>query len=524
MNENNQLPDLNNTEQAATTPVNTEQNAIAPTGEGALQYPISRPDIIFSYIMLLLGVLFPFWFVGYQSAAGKTIWLLLAIIAAGAYMLCSGRRLTAKTGVIALALAAFALHYSFVTDWFVNTMCGMALLLLLPIWLASFAKTELGGGYLFFDFLNSAVCRPFSNFGAAIKCGKQKGAGKVWLGLLIALPFVAIAISLLSSDTAFSAFLNEIVGDLDAFKIGVDIFRVGVGLLVGLFVFGACYGALCKRKFGITRQKADSARSAMKVLPYVTACVALSAIAAVYLLYIVSQSVYLFLAFRNMLPAGYGIAEYARSGFFEFCVLAGINLILVAAVKGLTASGKLLKGLMIGISAFSLLLCAAVTAKLLLYIEGYGLTMLRVCASFGTILQAVMLICLIVGIITGKRTAGAGLSVVAVLLLVFSFSNPQYQIARYNIAQYENGSHAELDTDYLVHSLNGRSYSITLPYLAEHSDEFPDYSIIFNYDDKPMSSERLDSLVGIDGIFTLSSDRVAARQAIETYLETMAKK
>ena len=50
------------------------------------------------------------------------------------------------------------------------------------------------------------------------------------------------------------------------------------------------------------------------------------------------------------------------------------------------------------------------------------------------------------------------------------WSDPDYQIARYNLAKYQSCAHQSLDTDYLVYTLEGRAYTVLLPYLDAHEE------------------------------------------------------
>ena len=91
-------------------------------------------------------------------------------------------------------------------------------------------------------------------------------------------------------------------------------------------------------------------------------------------------------------------AEYARHGFFELCAVTAINLAVIFAAKLLSQEGrgKLLRIEVILLSVFTLALTVIDLSKMVLYIQSYGLTRLRIYTSiFMVFLFIVFLIILL---------------------------------------------------------------------------------------------------------------------------------
>ncbi|MEG2634277.1 MAG: DUF4173 domain-containing protein, partial [Oscillospiraceae bacterium] len=116
---------------------------------------------------------------------------------------------------------------------------------------------------------------------------------------------------------------------------------------------------------------------------------------------------------------------------------------------------------------FTLIMIAAALSKMVLYISRFGLTRMRLYTSWTMLLMAVVFVLIIVWQFKQAfpliRISAA---VFVVMFGVLCFSQSDYLIAKYNIAMYENGSHTELDMDYLIHGLSDDS----LAYVIERCD------------------------------------------------------
>jgi hypothetical protein len=163
---------------------------------------------------------------------------------------------------------------------------------------------------------------------------------------------------------------------------------------------------------------------------------------------------YLFSAFMGTLPEAFTYAEYARRGFFEMCAIAGINLavLLVAHLivqREYAEEPKVLRVQTIVLSLFTTLLIVIGLSKMMLYIEAYGLTPLRVYTSWFMVL--LFLVFAVVMIRQLKRFNASRIIIAGfvVWFLILSYGNVDGMIANYNIRQYEEGSLQTLDIEAL---------------------------------------------------------------------------
>ena len=115
----------------------------------------------------------------------------------------------------------------------------------------------------------------------------------------------------------------------------------------------------------------------LNVVPATIIKTVLVSLLAVYLLYAVSQITGFCIIITGKLPEGMTYASFARSGFFELCIVACINgavlfySSILSSFKDGEKQGTWLKYLLTG---FTLFLVVTAASKMCLYISAYGLT------------------------------------------------------------------------------------------------------------------------------------------------------
>jgi hypothetical protein len=137
-------------------------------------------------------------------------------------------------------------------------------------------------------------------------------------GLAIAVPVVLVFIALFSAaDAVFSRVIGDLFGfDLDLGDLPV---RVVLAMAFGWVVAGALAFAAADRDVDLDSQAEDADGWKVGTTEAVTV---LSAVAAVFLLFVILQGAYLFGGRDTMQASGIGYAEYARRGFFELVAVA----------------------------------------------------------------------------------------------------------------------------------------------------------------------------------------------------------
>ena len=345
---------------------------------------------------------------------------------------------------------------------------------LAAIWLAGLSGWRVPAGDL--GILSHLVAVIFTGVGAAPKSmrslfsGKNprlKHAGKILIGLLCAVPvLLAVVPLLIRSDEAFSNLLKKIFSDT-----GTRFLQIGLGLAITPFLIGFAFN-LRKRQ-----QKPEPQAATGLGVDTVILTTSLSILSLCYLVYLFSQLAYFFSGFMGILPEGYGFshAEYARRGFFELCAIAGINLAVLFAVLLLCkkTDGKPPVALRLPacfIGGFNLLLIGTAISKLALYIQTYGMTVLRIGTSAFAVFMAVVFVLLILRYFIPKlRVLCCALPLAAAVILVLGLGNVNAFIADYNYNLYLTNKNAEIDVEYF-----GELGAAGTPYLVrltESDDE-----------------------------------------------------
>lgn len=292
----------------------------------------------------------------------------------------------------------------------------------------------------------------------------QKG-GAVALGLVIAVPILAVVIPLLiSADAAFDG-LVQLLPDFDFSEALVTVI-FGAPIAAVLYTLGTALRHSPKRAPAASRER--------KGLSPMTVNTVLGAVCLVYGVYLVSQLAYFVGGFAGILPESYTMAEYARRGFFEMAWLCAINLSLIAALLGVSKERPLSTRLLcLFIGAVTLFLVAAASAKMFLYIGSYGLTRLRVLTQIVMLFLALTTALVMVWLFLPKLPYMKVVMVAGLLIGgAVAWANVDTQVARYNVDAYLSGQMETVDVPYLRQLGNG-----AVPYIAKLAEQAPDKEV-----------------------------------------------
>ena len=245
-------------------------------------------------------------------------------------------------------------------------------------------------------------------------------------GIGISIPLIAVVLVMLSSaDIIFRESMNAVFGEID----GWDIFCC---ILWSVAIFFLSYGMAALLEARGLNQEIKDHRTGQPVI----AIFATAVIALIYIYFCIIQVVYLFAGYGT-LPEGYTYAQYARQGFFQLLFICLMNLALVLVGLGFFKESRVLKSILLVISACTFVMIASSAYRMLLYISVYQLTFLRI-----FVLWALLVIAFLMAGVVGKTLIHAfplfryGLAVITCCYLALSFGQPDYWIARYNISAY----------------------------------------------------------------------------------------
>lgn len=323
--------------------------------------------------------------------------------------------------------------------------------------------------WIMLDGFNALILIPFQNFTAQYKSlsflarnrqTQTRQILSIGLGLFLTIIVTAMVLPLLlkADSGGFARFANGILSFFKEIKLAEYIFNAILAVPVAAYLFGLVAGSAHKR--GSDLIKEDSTRkalAALRILPTATLYTLLGFLCSLYLIFIGSQLPYFFSAFAGQRPEGWQVySEYARSGFFELCRIAAINLsvLLTASLFGKTLSkdDRILKALNSLLAVLTLVLIATAMSKMFLYIGAYGLSMRRLLPCLFMILLAV--VC--GGVVAlqkwqfsiARLAVGTGVVMLCALCLI----NPDGYVARYNSERYLSGTLSSLDVEILYRS------------------------------------------------------------------------
>lgn len=185
------------------------------------------------------------------------------------------------------------------------------------------------------DLLRGFLTTPFSCFFLRQRVlldtlrTRRRGSLAAWAATALALVLLAAAVSLLSAaDNAFAALTAGLRRLLTVQSIPDVFLELILSLPVGAYLYGLALGTRRTEPAALAARTArlDGALAKLRRVPETVWCVLTGCFCAVYLLFFAVQGSYLFGAFRHRLPDGFTVAQYARQGFFQLCMVMGCEL------------------------------------------------------------------------------------------------------------------------------------------------------------------------------------------------------
>lgn len=476
------------------------------------RYPAGKRELIFGLLVLLFGtftwnsILYGGFCLGFALGAvaltGCSFWYLLR---------CGFRPGKYEAALLILAAVIFA---GFARSSDSDVKAGMLLMALFAVNLsfcrmAGQSRREPGGIASALDAPRALFTLGVGSMSAAVRglndarknagtAGKRGGAAI--LGVLIALPVAAVLIVLLMrADAAFEG-LMDMLPDTDWSEPLLSLF---FGVFAGWILYSRGVGLKYAEKNG-KEAKSFHGFSA------ITVNILLGTVCLIYAVYLLSQLAYLGGGFAGILPDGYTLAEYARRGFFEMAWLSFINLGLMCLAMGLVekkaGAPALTRGLCLFLGLAALFLIAAASAKMLLYIGGYGLTRKRVLTEVFMLWLGVTTILVSVWLFKPRFPYMKGAVICALILGCVTFwADVDTQVARYNVRAYQSGQLETIDMGHMSSLGDG-----ALPYIKELTHDR----------DPEIASTAMDilenSYCSISDFRSWTYTESAARKAVET--------
>lgn len=445
-----------------------------------------RPhDAVSAAVCMLFGFLTVRYLIAFADGFATTALFLLMFFCAVWYHRKCGFRTKAGQKLQGGIICLFALSFSLTDSALLHTLAAFFLIGAL-VWYHYAVSHNHSRIPRFFAFhIRDAILRhPTEELGAAAEViGKTMRGSKagsavrmVFLGLFLSLPLTVIVGALLASADAGVEKMLETVGKLITEEFVTIVLQMLCGLLVGSWIFAALYVTTNKERYPeICDAAFETKLNDLRIIPVMGLCTSVTPICLLYLVYVISQISYFGSAFLGRLPETMSYAQYARRGFFELCAIAVLNLLVILV---LTGCGKKTEGKSNrAITVYSCILClftlfiiATAMAKMVMYIDAYGLTRLRLYTAWFMLLLAVVFIVLLIRQFVQKLPSAQILVTAFTLMLAaLCFSRPDALIAEYNLSRWEKGTLKSPDI-VMLRELSDDAYVV----MYQHREHFSD--------------------------------------------------
>lgn len=336
--------------------------------------------------------------------------------------------------------------------WFVLARCGML-------------AQGYTGSLCFLDALAGLVVLPFGNFfrrittlwaGLKVLAHRRVGlrrSGVVLATALITLLLCGTAWQLLSAADANFAAVGGRVGQwlaglLDARHLMENVLVFLLSLPVGAWLYGLVAGALRRDTPPCTGDRFFRGLEPFRLLPAVTANVAVAALCVIYGLFFALQVLEWCAAAPLGLTAPQA-ADFAVDGFWELMRILLLDFCVLAAVR-FFGRRLLPRGLAALFCLFGGAFAALAAAKLVVYIRLFALTPRRVVAGWFLCVLALWAVLLLVRVFRVFPAVRIGLAVLAVSFVALSCTDLESRVVQTNIARYQAGTDEELDLNVLL--------------------------------------------------------------------------
>ncbi|HWQ76051.1 MAG TPA: DUF4173 domain-containing protein [Syntrophomonas sp.] len=431
-------------------------------------------DGIFALAAYILGFFFARWVLFSWQGWGVTVFTLGYCAAVGIYLRKKGVNIS-RAGWFWLAVVMLTgISFSLWTGnglepWrSLLLFCGAIYWILSATGLTMLGKTS---SLIVLDGFNAMVAIPFRNIGFQYKSlvvlgrhERAKGSQvyPVLLGLILTIMVLAMVLPLLMQ--ADSGGFYKITHGIFAYFHGLRqevwkiVFHGILAVPIGAYLFGLVAGSANQRGCDLfSKEGTLKAVSAWRILPPATVYTLLGLLCVLYMVFIVSQLPYFFSAFTGKRPEGWLVySEYARSGFFELCRIAAINLMVLIAAnvmgKKRCREDATLKVLNVLLAILTMVLIATALSKMIMYIGAYGLSMRRLLPCVFMLFMAA--VC--GGVIALQKwqfsitrfAVGIGVAMLCTLCL----ADPDAFVVRYNADRYLAGTLTDFDVNILYRS------------------------------------------------------------------------
>lgn len=286
-----------------------------------------------------------------------------------------------------------------------------------------------------------ALFHKTSTVGSSEKDKKAKNALSILIGLLLSIPVTLVAaVVLMSSDSNFMEIYHKI-SDWIFDNMFMNIVILVFSIPFGMYIFSAVYSRAYRKEN--QNKISNPPKPNLRLFPAPTCNAFLTPLCVLYIIYILTQISY-FLKTLGNVTEGFDYSDYARNGFFELCFIAVLNLAVASLVmffvkldeKRLPPSVRVF---VVCFSVLTLSLIITATAKMIMYIDFYGMTPLRINTSVFMMYMFILFVILIVKQFKFEISfTKIAYTLAVIVIIAMSLLPVDLFIAKYNINAYLN--------------------------------------------------------------------------------------
>lgn len=423
----------------------------------------SVAESVFAWLSLIFGYIFCRVFPISESPFGGLIFTLVLFISALITVKVMAKKITVLSVIASLSAVVISASLLLTSNGFIHFFSYSYSLVVFCYFIYSACGNSIKNGlsdFIIADFIKALFVMPFCSFGCMFKAmfsGKAKGSGKIFLKILIgaaiAIVPTVIVFSLLSYDSGFTDLLNNIF-DLNFEDFWSHVGSAILGVPIGLYIYGLFISSVDNKCKNVLNE--ESSRKVirnLKIAPVVTIIAAVVPLLFLYIVFFISQWKYYVSGFTGVLPENFSYANYAREGFFQLCIVSVINLAVITAVilflqRENKLSNTILKSTVVIFSLATLVLISTAIAKMVMYIDTYGLTQKRVYATWLMVVIALVFVLITVRLFVKKlKVVAVSLIICVLMFALLALPNVDAIIAKYNVGRYLSGSLSTVDID-----------------------------------------------------------------------------
>lgn len=367
--------------------------------------------------------------------------------------------------ILLISATYFIFNNSF---FYVANMVVLIILFTVMIVLMAFEKTSIRqtiwkflflilGPVEFLEEAISSIGETISELFGKHEISKEKSERnkKIIIGILIAIPILAVVLGLLiSADSIFGEQVTNAIGTIfnsDIFNSETYInffFRLIIIVILAIYLIAIFYNIL-HGDFCLD----DEVKKSRKTIDRTIGNTILTILNIVYLIFCYIQISVLFMKMGDM--ANFDYASYARQGFFQLMFVSLINLVIILITSKRGEESKKInytKIMNLFLALFTMIILFSSFYRMYLYEQEYGYTFLRLMVYFVLATEAILIVPTVMYILDMKINLPKTYFIIIIIMyIVVNYINIDYLIAKKNIDRYfedTSGEH-QIDIYYL---------------------------------------------------------------------------